>query len=134
MKNVIEPLFELQALEQQSSDPEQDAVIQRLRKKVPPQILAHYDRLRARGKRGVAVVRNGVCAECHMRLSSGTYATLRRFEDILICDSCGRSVHLPASEIIPVEPPPVSKPSRARAGKASGARKTTAAPRVPPAS
>jgi predicted nucleic acid-binding Zn-ribbon protein len=94
MKNVIAPLFELQTLEGQSSNPDQEATIQRLRKKIPPQILGHYDRLRARGKRGVALVRNGVCVECHMRLASGTYATFLRAEDIMICDNCGRYLFL----------------------------------------
>ncbi|HOW66177.1 MAG TPA: C4-type zinc ribbon domain-containing protein [Candidatus Paceibacterota bacterium] len=123
MKNTIAPLFELQTLEAKSPNPEEDSEIQRLRKKVLPQILGHYDRLRARGKRGVALVRNGVCAECHMRLASGTYATLLRAEDIMICDNCGRYLFLDpatataetAEESTKTKPP---KTTRARRKKA----------------
>lgn len=97
MNNVIEPLFELQNLEDKAATQDHDSAIQRLRKKIHPQILIHYDRLRARGKKGVALVRNGVCTECHMRLASGTYATLLRVEDIMICDNCGRYLHLDPS-------------------------------------
>jgi len=92
MKNVIELLFALQTLEMGPApdSSENEAEIRRLRQKIPPQILAHYNRLLARGKKGVAVVRHGVCPECHMALASGIYAQLIRAEDIVICGTCGR--------------------------------------------
>jgi predicted nucleic acid-binding Zn-ribbon protein len=125
MKNTIAPLFELQSLEAKSPNPEEASEIQRLRKKVIPQILAHYDRLRARGKRGVALVRNGVCAECHMRLSSGTYATLLRAEDIMICDNCGRYLYQdPAA--VRVETPEQS--AKAKTAKVTKPRRKKADP------
>ena len=43
-----------------------------LRGVIPAQILAHYDRLAVRGKKGVAVIRNQVCTGCHMKLPIGT--------------------------------------------------------------
>jgi predicted nucleic acid-binding Zn-ribbon protein len=67
----------------------------RLRGLVPPQILGHYDRLVARGKKGVAVVRNQVCTGCHMRLPIGTINTLMQGTDIRLCDTCGRYLYLP---------------------------------------
>jgi hypothetical protein len=92
MNNAIELLWKLQQLEmgpnagKASLEPE----IKKLREQVPPPIMGHYDRLRVRGKAGVAMVRNGVCSGCHMRLAVGVNADLLRGEDILLCDSCGR--------------------------------------------
>ncbi len=62
---------------------------------MPAQILGHYDRLVARGKKGVAVVRNQVCTGCHMRLPIGTINTLMQGNDIQLCDTCGRYLYLP---------------------------------------
>src|SRR6202007_2956291 len=61
-----------------------------MRNSIPQPILAHYDRLVARGKKGVAVVRNQVCTGCHMRLPIGPITTLMQDRDIQLCDSCGR--------------------------------------------
>jgi predicted nucleic acid-binding Zn-ribbon protein len=58
-------------------------------------ILAHYDRLVARGKKGVAVVRNQVCGGCHMKLPIGTVNTLMQGHDVQLCDTCGRYLYLP---------------------------------------
>jgi predicted nucleic acid-binding Zn-ribbon protein len=119
MKSPIEQLFLLQTLEERSENPDQDVEIQQLRQKIPAPILAHYNRLRVRGKKGVALVRNGVCAGCHMRLPSGPYATLVRGEDIMICDTCGRYQHLVPTpvEVKPVEAAVVEKPKLKRSRK-----------------
>ena len=62
MNAAIQTLLKIQALEfsdaQDSNSPVQ---IQELRTQVPAQILGHYDRLRIRGKKGVALVRNQSC-------------------------------------------------------------------------
>ncbi len=122
MKNVIELLLTLQELEMGPAPeaPPNAAEISRLRQLIPPQIIGHYDRLRARDKKGVSLVRNGVCTECHMRLASGIHAELLRAEDIMICDSCGRYL-LAAKD----EPPPavVPEPSAAEKPKARKRRK-----------
>jgi predicted nucleic acid-binding Zn-ribbon protein len=73
-----------------------------LRKSIPQPILAHYDRLVARGKKGVAIVRNQVCSGCHMRLPIGTINTLMQNHDIQLCDSCGRYLFLPEAPEKPV--------------------------------
>ena len=112
MKNVIELLLNLQNLEMgpATASPHKDTEIARLRQEIPAQIMGHYDRLRARDKKGVSVVRNGVCSECHMRLASGIYAEVVRAEDILICDSCGRYLVLTKEALLPVEPHPSPEP------------------------
>jgi predicted nucleic acid-binding Zn-ribbon protein len=117
----IEQLYELQKLEinPASENVERAEQIKRLRESIPPQIIAHYDRLMARGKKGISVVRNGVCGECHMRLASGIFAELVRGEDIKICDSCGRYFYA-AEGSAPSEQPAVAqeeKPAKPRRRK-----------------
>ena len=108
MKKVMEPLLALQALELDPAreTPGKASEIARLRKSIPAQIIGHYDRLMVRGKKGVAVVRHGVCCECHMRLSSGNHSQLLREEDIMVCESCGRYLY-------PVHDTPAPEPSLA---------------------
>ncbi len=62
---------------------------------IPQPILGHYDRLRVRGKKGLAVVRNQVCTGCHMRVPIGQITVLMRGEDVQLCESCGRYLCLP---------------------------------------
>lgn len=109
MKKVMEPLLALQALELDPAReaPEKAAEIARLRQSIPAPILGHFDRLMVRGKKGVAVVRNGVCSECHMRLSSGVHSQLLREEDIMVCGSCGRYLY-PAHDVPAAESSPAS--------------------------
>ena len=88
--------------------------IAKLRTDIPEGILGHFDRLLARGKKGVAIARNGVCSECHLRISSGTLGSLPHRNDIHLCDSCGRYLYLPP-QIAAVAPEPA--PVRAKAPK-----------------
>lgn len=121
MKNVIELLFKLQELEMgpAADSPENSAEILRLRQEIPAPIMGHYERLRARDKKGVSIVRNGVCCECHMRMASGTHATLIRGEDISICGSCGR--YLVSREEAVAPAPEEAKPVKRRKKKAETA-------------
>jgi len=128
MKTIIEQLFSLQQIEMGPSpdSPENEKTIQRLRKSIPDPILAHYDRLLARGKAGVALVRHGVCTTCHMKLATGLCAELFHAEDIRICDICGRYLLLapeeraaqlaPKTEDKPAEP--AKAPAKPRKRKA----------------
>lgn len=98
MNELLQNLLKLQALEfGPSTGSDVQAQIDGLRKLIPPQIMGHYDRLVARGKKGVAIVRNQVCTGCHMRLPIGTINTLMQGQDIQLCDTCGRYLCL-ASE------------------------------------
>ena len=106
MNAVIQTLLKIQALEfSEVPDINSQAQIQELRTQVPTQILAHYDRLRIRGKKGVALVRNKSCTGCHMQQPIGIITVLMRDEDIQLCDSCGRYLFLPAeTQTAAVEP------------------------------
>jgi predicted nucleic acid-binding Zn-ribbon protein len=96
MNALMTDLLKLQTLDfaetKNKSDETQRA---ELRAKIPQPILAHYDRSVARGKKGVAVVRNQVCTGCHMRLPIGTINTLMQSQDVQLCDTCGRYLYLP---------------------------------------
>lgn len=116
MNDVLQNLLKLQALEfGEVTAKNVDAQAGELRGKIPEPILGHYDRLRARKKKGVALVRNQSCAGCHMRVPIGQITVLMRGEDIQLCESCGRYLFLPAPVPAEVEaPPPVETARPAR--------------------
>jgi predicted nucleic acid-binding Zn-ribbon protein len=112
MNAIIQNLLKLQSIEfgEQKGSEKQ---IADLRKLIPEPILGHYNRLRARDKKGVAIVRNQVCAGCHMRLTMGVLMTLMQDRDIQLCDSCGRYLYLEPQAAAPVEAAP-AKPAKKR--------------------
>lgn len=107
MTQVLDSLLQLQAFELGIQSPTNTA-IEELRKSIPAQFLQHYDRLRARGKKGVAMVRHGVCSQCHMQVAVGLLASLRHEDALYRCQTCGAFLCLAP------EPPPVMEmPPRA---------------------
>jgi hypothetical protein len=112
MKLILDNLLLLQKLELQGKRASGDEVgPEEVRKKLPPQVLEHYDRLRQRGKKGVAFVTNGVCGQCHMRVAVGLLAALRRQDNLYRCENCGSYLQL--MEPAPLAMPPrVTKPRR----------------------
>lgn len=126
MNELLQNLIKLQSLE--ISDTENKsavASIAELRGKIPPQILGHYDRLVARGKKGLAAVSNHrVCTACHMQVPLGAIMTLKRGDDIQLCESCGRYLYLPTVEeekaVLPADAPkPVKKTRKSRKAAAA---------------
>jgi predicted nucleic acid-binding Zn-ribbon protein len=114
MKELLQNLIQLQSLEFGGDENEKvEAAMAALRAKIPSQILAHYDRLVARGKKGLAAVRGQVCSGCHMQVPLGVVMTLKHGEDIQLCESCGRYLYLPpAVETEAAEPAASPKPER----------------------
>ena len=120
MNSVLQNLLKLQALEfGEAASKNVEAQAAELRGNIPQPILGHYDRLRVRGKKGVAVVRNQVCTGCHMHVPIGQITVLMRGEDIQLCESCGRYLYLPdpaetefLSQVEAAKP--VAKPRRRR--------------------
>ena len=98
-----------------SAPPEKRALVQSLREKLPAPVVAHLLRSIACGRRGVALVRHGVCSECHIRVPLGTLHSLARPTDLHLCESCGCFLKLdPAEvEIAPAEPVPGAAIGRA---------------------
>jgi hypothetical protein len=131
MKTVLEQLFTLQQIEMgpDPDSPENVKLIQRLRRGIPGPVLGHYDRLLARGKAGVALVRHGVCTACHMKLATGLYAELLHVEDIQLCDTCGRYLLLaPDERMAKLVPEQEAKPVVPRAGRKPRKRKAVVEP------
>lgn len=114
MNELLQNLLKLQAIEfEETTEKKAGTTIAELRGKIPPQVLGHYDRLVAQGKKGVTAIRGEVCASCHIRVPIGAITTLKRGEDIQLCGNCGRYLFLP--DTAEAEPaPPVAPPKRGR--------------------
>jgi predicted nucleic acid-binding Zn-ribbon protein len=93
MNSYITDLFVLQqlVLQKKPATSDREAAISQLRARVPAPIRAHCERLLAQGRKGVAMVNHGVCCECHIRVPSGTLASLAnpQNDQIYLCESCG---------------------------------------------
>ncbi len=115
----MEKLLALQNLQLQTKplSLKGEAEILALRENVPVPILDHFDRLIARGKKGVALARNGVCTECHLRITSGALASLGYTTKVHICDNCGRYLLLPENEPLGLteSPQPIKLPAKSHA-------------------
>ena len=96
MNELLQNLLKLQTLEfDEIVEPKTEKKIGELRAKISPPILAHYDRLLAQGKKGMAAVRNQVCTGCHMHLPIAVIMTLMHGQDVQLCENCGRYLYLP---------------------------------------
>ena len=96
MNIVLQNLLKLQALDfGEATAKNIEAQTAALRGNIPQPIIGHYERLRVRGKKGVAVVRNQVCSGCHMHVPIGQITVLMRGEDVQLCETCGRYLYLP---------------------------------------
>ena len=120
MRTLVENLLALQKLmlPASPSSPERQARIAELRKLVPAPVLTHFDRLVTRGRKGVALVRHGVCTECHIRVPVGTLASLITPHDVYLCDSCSCYLLLPSEEVpavlLPAKVKPVARRTRTK--------------------
>ena len=96
----MQQLFELQALEfEKTIQPDQAAHVAELRAAIPQPILAHYDRMMVRGKKGVALLHHQTCSGCHMQVPLGVVLNLKRGEDVRLCETCQRYLYLPADPL-----------------------------------
>jgi predicted nucleic acid-binding Zn-ribbon protein len=111
MNSVVGNLLALQkrVLQRKNHSAEQEKEVDALRKNVPESVLIQFDRWMARGRKAVAVVNNGVCGECHLRLTVGIMGALAFGDEIQRCGNCGRFLYLPEDE--PVSSPPPTPPA-----------------------
>jgi predicted nucleic acid-binding Zn-ribbon protein len=119
MNSILQNLLKLQALEfGEAMNKSAEAQAAELRGLVPQPIVSHYDRLRVRGKKGIAAVRNQVCTGCHMHVPIGQITMLMRGEDVQLCESCGRYLYLPdPAEAVAAVPVETAKPAKKPAAK-----------------
>jgi len=122
MTELLKTLVKLQDLELGGEKGREAGSLKtELRAKIPPPILLHYDRLIARGKKGITAVRNQICTGCHMQVPLGVVMTLMCGTDIQLCDNCGRYLYLPEGEGVsaPAPAPEVKAPAKPRKKKAA---------------
>jgi predicted nucleic acid-binding Zn-ribbon protein len=68
-------------------------------------VLALYEQVaRARRGLGVAQARDGLCAECHVRLRPQIYSEIRHNNAIIQCDSCQRILYYVPPAAAPASP------------------------------
>jgi predicted nucleic acid-binding Zn-ribbon protein len=101
MRTIVENLLALQKIILQPTKPgvDQQTKIDELRGKVPAPVLAHFDRMASRGRNGVALVRHGMCGECHIRIPVGTLSSLVTPKDVYLCETCSCYLLLPLDEL-----------------------------------
>jgi len=66
--------------------------IKLLRSEIDIEILNRFDRLLQKTGLAIVEVTQGSCQNCHMKLSSGTRAILKRGKDIILCENCGHFI------------------------------------------
>jgi hypothetical protein len=116
MKKVMEQLFALQKLQfgSRTRTDQTQVETEKLRSKIPLPILDYYDRFVLRDKKGVAIARNGVCSECHLRITGGKLVGLSSTAEVHRCDNCGRYLYLPEDELASLSKPkpPIDAPAK----------------------
>ena len=110
MNPYIEPLLLLQRRLQAGAPTEET---DKLRAQVPAVVLAHFDRLIAQGRKGVAEVHHGVCGACHLRLPASLVVPSAEHEDLELCENCGAYLAFTAQDAAVMEKP-AAKPRRRR--------------------
>lgn len=101
MKKLSDRLWALQVkLSQRGVDSNaKEAMIREMREGISESILSKFDQVWARGRKPVALVRGGVCAECHIRVPRAQLFGLAAPDGGLqSCGSCGRFLYLPEEE------------------------------------
>ena len=110
MSGILQNLYKLQTLDiagLTSSDPR----VAGLRADIPEGVLTNYDRARARGKKGIALVFNHVCTNCRMHVSVAVTA-LQTAGILQVCGNCGLYLCIPERGKPPFTPPPRSRKSK----------------------
>ena len=100
MRIILESLLALQKLElvPGKASPERDRQIVAVRGKIPGRLLAHYDSLMANGRKGVALVEDGTCSECHQPVVVSALNGLTHDHPIQICIHCRCFLYWPVEE------------------------------------
>jgi hypothetical protein len=105
--------------------PDAEKIIARHRKKIPPMILSHHDRIKAKGRRSIAPVQEWICRACFISIPVGNRQQLTQATDLFICESCGAYLYLPdGTAHRPADEPPVQSERAKRIATALAEKKT----------
>ena len=66
---------------------------QNLADALSPGVLRRYERLMERFDRAVVPVHKGICLGCFMSLPTAQAQTVKRHEEIKVCETCGRILY-----------------------------------------
>jgi len=114
MNLLLKKLLQLQTLEFGNGKARESAEkTAALRAQIPPSLLQSYDRMRARGRKAVAPLRNQVCTGCHMQVPRGVFINILTNDAVRACDHCGRFLYVTdADETLDLTNPPRRKSRR----------------------
>ena len=73
--------------------PNLETQIKLLRRQLPPQTMARYNRLKERGA-AVAQVVEGACQGCHQPVATSVLREMEAGEDTACCPNCGRFLYM----------------------------------------
>lgn len=101
-EDIIQKLLSIRRAAELSESPEMsDEEVQILRdfimenrRQVPPFALAHFDRLEASGKKGIAEVVDKKCAACGTPIADDEIAYLQKNKNIGVCDNCFAFIYM----------------------------------------
>ena len=93
MKKIIGQLLTLQNFELETPKAHVEEALD-LRKQIPADVLAYFDRFLGRSKTAVARVQNGVCKGCQMSMPVGVVNALILGVGPSTCGNCGRYLYL----------------------------------------
>lgn len=74
--------------------------IRALREQIPSEMLNRFDKFLGRGKKGVALVQNGVCKGCQIQVPVGVVNALIQGIGASVCGNCGRYLCLLEADAI----------------------------------
>ena len=99
MKTIISRLLVLQDLQLQTPSAQTvTSEIETLRGQIPGTVLDRFDKFIVRGKKGVALVQNGVCRGCQIALPIAKVNELINGNGSQVCGNCGRYLSLPEAD------------------------------------
>jgi hypothetical protein len=107
VKSILQDLYRLQTLDLRGGTHDRSET-DHLRASIPDGMLSNYDRARARGRKGIALLRNQVCANCRMR-SPIAVAIALKAGAVQACGNCGLYLCLDPEE--PAAAPKALDPS-----------------------
>lgn len=60
---------------------------------IKPNILNRYEKIRTNKSKGIVLVNNNICSGCNMRVPTFLMKDLKKAEEIIYCESCGRILY-----------------------------------------